>query len=64
MLVSAELIEMAGPSLDQDLQALPALALRGRKEPARLFALGEFRLPRRRPEAESAGMLATASPGR
>ncbi len=64
MRVSAELIEMAGSSLDHDFHALPALTLRGRKEPVRLFALGEFRLPRRRPESESAGILATTSPGR
>ncbi len=55
MLVSAELIEMAEPSLDHDLHALPALTLRGRKEPARLFALDGFRLPGRGPECESDG---------
>ena len=55
MLVSAELIEMAGSSLDHDLQALPALNLRGRKEPARLFALDGFKLPRGCPECESDG---------
>jgi len=55
MLVSAELIEMAGPSLDHDLHALPALNLRGRKEPARLFALDGFKLPRRCPECKCNG---------
>ncbi len=55
MLVSAALIEMAGPSLDHDLHALPALTLRGRKEPARLFALDGFKLLRRCPECKSDG---------
>jgi len=56
MLVSAELSEMAGASLDHDLHALPALTLRGRQEPARLFALDGHMLPRRCPECTSDGL--------
>jgi adenylate cyclase len=40
ILVSSELIDMAGASLEHDFHALPALMLRGRKEPVQLFALG------------------------
>jgi adenylate cyclase len=44
MLASAELIEMAEASL-HGLHALPALMLRGRREPVRLFACDGFSLP-------------------
>jgi len=61
MLVSAELIEMAKPSLDHGFHALPALTLRGRKESARLFALGEFKPPHR-PKSEGTGYANLTEP--
>jgi len=45
MLVSVEPIDMAGSSLDHEFQALPALALRGRKEPVQLFGYADLTKP-------------------